>query len=138
MNPEKATLILTELIQKPGIDPATIPDTFKAILDIYNTQFAPPPEPIKKRRRRATKNGVAKKNIGWPKGVTRAEYLAWRETTWNSPEYAESRNPWGYLRMRDMGAWGGPPGTPYPESPTHKRELERHERMKATKKAAKK
>lgn len=94
---EKALELLTELIKKPETNAAEVPRIWAEIVSVYNKQFAPE-EPKKKKRRRTSTNP----NLGWPSGVSRAEYMAWKESQQKSGK-TEGLNPQEYKRMRDAG-----------------------------------
>ena len=95
---EKALEILTELIKKPESKAEDIPRIWNEIMGVYNTQFAPPAEPPAKKRRRRPANP----NIGWPAGVKREEYKAWKDAQ-GKKGVTENLNPQEYKRQRDMG-----------------------------------
>ena len=94
---EYALEILAELIKKPESKSEDIPRIWREIMVAYNAQFAPPTEPaVKKRRRRP-----ANPNVGWPAGVKRDEYKAWKATQ-EAKGVTENLNPQEYKRQRDM------------------------------------
>lgn len=95
---EKALEILAELIKKPESKAEEIPRIWNEIIGVYNLQFAPPPEPAPKKRRRRPANP----NIGWPAGVKREEYKAWKENQ-EGRGISENLNPQEYKRQRDAG-----------------------------------
>jgi hypothetical protein len=95
---DKALEILAELIKKPESKAEDIPRIWNEIMGVYNTQFAPPAEPPAKKRRRRPANP----NIGWPAGVKREEYKAWKDAQ-SKKGITESLNPQEYKRQRDMG-----------------------------------
>lgn len=95
---EKALEILAELIKKPDSKVEDIPRIWNEIMTVYNTQFAPPVEPPAKKRRRRSINP----NIGWPAGVKREEYKAWKMLQ-ESRGVTENLNPQEYKRQRDLG-----------------------------------
>ena len=94
---EKALEILTELIKKPETKSEDIPRIWGEIISTYNTHFAPVEQPSKKKRRRP-----ANPNIGWPAGVKREEYKAWKEEQ-ERRGHSENLNPQEYKRQRDAG-----------------------------------
>lgn len=94
---EKALEILTELIKKPETKSEDIPRIWGEIISTYNTHFAPVELPAKKKRRRP-----ANPNIGWPAGVKREEYKAWKEDQ-EKRGNTENLNPQEYKRQRDAG-----------------------------------
>ena len=95
---EKALEILAELIKKPESKAEDIPRIWNELMGVYNAQFAPPVEPIQKKRRRRPVNP----NIGWPAGVKREEYKIWKDRQ-ISRGVAENLNPQEYKRQRDLG-----------------------------------
>src|ERR1035437_9406120 len=95
---EKALEILAELIKKPESKAEDIPRIWNELMGVYNTQFAPPVEPIQKKRRRRPVNP----NIGWPAGVKREEYKIWKDRQ-ISRGVSENLNPQEYKRQRDLG-----------------------------------
>jgi hypothetical protein len=95
---EKALEILTELIKKPETKAEDIPRIWNEILDVYNKAYAPAPEvPAKKKRRRSTNP-----NIGWPAGVSRQDYNAWKKGQ-EDAGVTENLNPQEFKRLRDAG-----------------------------------
>lgn len=94
---EKALEILTELIKKPETKSEDIPRIWGEIIAVYNQQFAPVEAPTKKKRRRP-----ANPNIGWPAGVKREEYKAWKEDQ-EKQGNKDNLNPQEYKRQRDAG-----------------------------------
>lgn len=97
---DKALEILAELIKKPESKAEDIPRIWGEIIAVYNQQFAPPVEEPKKKRRR--KRVSMSPNLGWPAGVSRAEYKAWKEVQ-ESRGVTENVNPQEYKRLRDAG-----------------------------------
>lgn len=98
---EKALEILTELIKKPETKAEDIPRIWNEILDVYNKAYAPVVEVPQKKRRRRSGNP----NIGWPAGVSRADYNAWKKSQEDSG-VTENLNPQEYKRLRDAGLIG--------------------------------
>ncbi|MEB3329208.1 MAG: hypothetical protein VKQ33_08265 [Candidatus Sericytochromatia bacterium] len=98
---EKALEILAELIKKPESKAEDIPRIWGDLIAVYNQHFAPPVEEPKKKRRR--KRTVTNPNLGWPAGVSRAEYKAWK-TEQEAAGRSENLNPQEYKRLRDAGA----------------------------------
>lgn len=94
---EKAITILEELIRKPETKAEDIPRIWSELINIYNTQFAPPEAPKKKRRRAA-----GSPNIGWPAGVSRAEFKDWKEAQ-QANGVTEGLNPQEYKRQVEAG-----------------------------------
>lgn len=94
---EKALEILAELIKKPESKAEDIPRIWGEIIAVYNQQFTPA-EPAPKRKRRRGTNP----NIGWPAGVGREEFKAWKEAQ-QSKGVTENLNPQTYKRLRDAG-----------------------------------
>ncbi len=95
---DKALEILSELIKKPETKSEDIPRIWAEIISVYNNQFAPPPEPPQKKRRRRPANP----NIGWPAGVKREEYNAWKADQ-AGKGVTDNLNPQEYKRQRDAG-----------------------------------
>lgn len=98
---EKALEILTELIRKPESKAEDIPRIWSEILSAYNNTFAPPVEEPKKKRRKR-RNTTLSPNLGWPQGVSRAEYKLWKESQ-QSRGVTEGLNPQEYKRLKDAG-----------------------------------
>lgn len=98
---EKSLEILTELIKKPETKAEDIPRIWNEILDVYNKAYAPVVELPAKKKRRKTSNP----NIGWPAGVKRAEYTAWKDAQ-KSAGVTEGINPQEFKRLRDAGLIG--------------------------------
>lgn len=96
---EKALEILNELIKKPDSKAEEVPAIWKELISIYNTQFAPE-VPVKKRRRRAAGGNAGAR--GWPQGVTRSEYMVWKEAQ-QADGVTENLNPHHYKELRDAG-----------------------------------
>jgi hypothetical protein len=96
---EKANEFLIELIRMPGASAADIPQAFAALVVAHRAAFpaAVEPSPVKKRRR-----GPKNPNIGWPAGVKREEYKAWKDTQ-TAKGQTENINPQEYKRQRDAG-----------------------------------
>ncbi len=99
---EKALEILTELIRKPESKAEDIPRIWGELLAAYNTTFAPPVEEPKKKKRRRRAVGPLSPNLGWPQGVSRAEYKMWKEAQ-VSRGVATGLNPQEYKRLKDAG-----------------------------------
>ena len=97
---DKALEILAELIKKPESKAEDVPRIWGEIIAVYNQQFAPPVEEPKKKRRR--KRVATSPNLGWPAGVSRAEYKAWKEIQ-ETRGVTENVNPQEYKRLRDAG-----------------------------------
>ena len=104
---DKALEILTELIKKPETKAEDIPRIWNEILEVYNKAFAPAPEAAGKKRRRRVTNP----NIGWPAGVKRAEYQAWKDEQ-QARGVTENLNPQEYKRLREAGLIGGGEAAP--------------------------
>ena len=98
---EKALEILTELIRKPESKAEDIPRIWSEILSAYNSTFAPPVEEPKKKRRKR-RNTTLSPNLGWPQGVSRAEYKMWKESQ-VAQGVTEGLNPQEYKRLKDTG-----------------------------------
>jgi hypothetical protein len=97
---EKALEILAELIKKPESKAEDVPRIWAEIISVYNQQFAPPVEEPKKKKRR--KRAATSPNLGWPAGVSRAEYKAWKAEQ-EARGATENVNPQEYKRLRDAG-----------------------------------
>jgi hypothetical protein len=95
---EKALEILTELIKKPESKSEDIPRIWNEIIGIYNQQFSPTGEVAPKKRRRRASNP----NVGWPAGVKRDEYMAWKEQQ-IAKGIETGINPQEYKRRREAG-----------------------------------
>jgi hypothetical protein len=96
----KALEILAELIKKPESRAEDIPTIWGEIIKVYNDHFAPPiDEPKKKKRRKRT---TTSPNLGWPAGVSRAEYKEWKAQQ-ETRGVADNVNPQEYKRLRDAG-----------------------------------
>ena len=98
---DKALEILTELIKKPESKAEDLPRIWGDLIGVYNQHFAPPVEEPKKKRRR--KRAVTNPNLGWPAGVSRAEYKAWKADQEAAGKTADL-NPQTYKRLRDEGS----------------------------------
>lgn len=99
---DKALEILTELIRKPESRAEDLPRIWAELLNAYNATFAPPAEEPKKKKRRRRAAGPLSPNLGWPQGVSRAEYKMWKEAQ-QARGIAEGLNPQEYKRMKDAG-----------------------------------
>ena len=99
---DKALEILTELIRKPESKAEDIPRIRGELLAAFNTTFAPPVEEPKKKKRRRRVAGVLSPNLGWPQGVSRAEYKMWKEGQ-QAKGVTEGLNPQEYKRLKDAG-----------------------------------
>lgn len=99
---DKALEILIELIRKPESQAPDIPRIWGELLQAYNTTFAPPVEEPKKKRRKRRVAGVLSPNLGWPQGVSRAEYKTWKESQ-QAKGVTEGLNPQAYKRLKDAG-----------------------------------
>lgn len=91
---DKALEILTELIKKPQSKAEDVSHIWSEIIRVYNEHFAPE-APTKRRRRRSISN-----NVGWPAGVKREEYSAWKAEQMRQG-VTEGLNPQAYKRQRD-------------------------------------
>jgi hypothetical protein len=98
---EKALEILLDLIRKPETAANDIPRIWNELLGVYNKAFAPPVEEPKKKKRRRPANP----NIGWPQGVSRAEYRTWKELQ-QARGVSDNLNPQHYKKLRDAGELG--------------------------------
>ncbi|HEY9724569.1 MAG TPA: hypothetical protein V6D47_21385 [Oscillatoriaceae cyanobacterium] len=94
---EKALEILAELIKKPESKAEDIPRIWGEIIAVYNQQFTPVEAAPKRKRRRG-----GNPNIGWPAGVGREEFKAWKEGQ-QAKGVTENLNPQTYKRLRDAG-----------------------------------
>lgn len=99
---EKALEILTELIRKPESQAQDIPRIWGELLTFYNSTFSPPVEEPKKKKRRRRAAGPLSPNLGWPQGVSRAEYKMWKEAQ-QAKGVTEGLNPQEYKRLKDAG-----------------------------------
>jgi hypothetical protein len=99
---DKALDILSELIRKPDSKAEDVPRIWGEILAAYNSTFAPVLEEPKKKKRRKRVAGVLSPNLGWPQGVSRAEYSGWKETQL-AKGVTEGLNPQEYKRLKDAG-----------------------------------
>ncbi len=97
---DKALEILAELIKKPESKAEDLPRIWSEIIAVYNQQFAPPVEEPKKKKRR--KRVATSPNLGWPAGVSRAEYKGWKEVQ-GTRGNTTNVNPQEYKRLRDAG-----------------------------------
>lgn len=131
---EKALEILAELIKKPESKAEDVPRIWGELIAVYNTQFAPPVEEPKKKRRRKRAGGMSP-NLGWPAGVSRAEYKAWKDAL-EAKGVKENVNPQEYKRQRDAGLVKAPPVAKTEAKPAGKPAAE--SAKKAPAKAAKK
>lgn len=94
LNEEKSLEILFDLIRNSGGNIDQVPGIWADILDAHAAAY--PVIERKKKRRRGTP-GVA---IGWPAGVTRAEYSAWKEKQLKKGR-TDGINPRVYKAERD-------------------------------------
>jgi hypothetical protein len=99
---DKALEILTELIRKPESKAEDIPRIWGEILTAYNSTFSPPVEEPKKKRRKRRIQGPMSPNLGWPQGVSRAEYKMWKENQ-QAKGVTDGLNPQEYKRLKDVG-----------------------------------
>lgn len=103
-NEEESKKLLMDLISRPSDAPtSTVGDTYKQIITFHNEMFpvAAVEAPKKKKRRR----GAGSTLTGWPSGVTRQEYGAWKAAK-QAKGITENLNPHFYKADRD--------GTPAP------------------------
>lgn len=98
---ERALEILAELIKKPESRAEDVPRIWAELISLYNATFAPPSEPVKKKKRRRA-IGTASANIGWPQGVSRAEYKMWKDHRL-ADGVTEGLNPQEYKRLKNAG-----------------------------------
>jgi hypothetical protein len=127
---EKALEILTELIKKPETKAEDIPRIWNEILDVYNKAYAPVVEaPTKKRRRRG-----GNPNIGWPAGVKRAEYTAWKDMQLANG-VQDGINPQEFKRLKDAGVIGELPAAPKAEPAAKKAAAPKAEKADKAEKA---
>lgn len=97
LNEEKSVEILLELIRASGGNIDNVATVYAEIVEAHSEAFpAPVVVEIKKRRRR--KGGG--KEMGWPSGVTRGEYTAWKEQQ-IAKGRTEGLNPRTYKAERD-------------------------------------
>lgn len=99
LNEERSTEILLELIRASGGNIDNVAQVYAEVMDAHAEQFpAPVVVEIKKRRRR--KGGGNPKSQGWPAGVSKTEYRAWREEQ-VAKGRTEGLNPRTYKAERD-------------------------------------
>lgn len=96
---DTALEILIELIRKPETQANDIPAIWESIIKTYNTAFAPPVVEVKKKRRKRLGNPNLQ---GWPQGISRAEYRAWKDELM-AKGVTEGLNPHEYKRLKDAG-----------------------------------
>lgn len=96
---DRALDILIELIRKPETQANDIPAIWKSIIETYNVAFAPPVVDVKKKRRKHKGNPNLQ---GWPKGVNREAYRAWKDELM-AKGVTEGLNPHEYKRLKDAG-----------------------------------
>ena len=99
---EKALEILIELIRKPESKAEDVPRIWGELLSAYNASFAPPVEEPKKKKRKRRVAGALSPNLGWPQGVSRAEYKTWKDSQVAAGR-TEGLNPQEYKRAKDAG-----------------------------------
>jgi hypothetical protein len=92
---EKALEILQELIKKPESKAEELARIWGDLIDVYNLHFSPVAEEPKKKRRR--KRALGSPNLGWPAGVSRAEYKAWKASR-EAVGQVDNLNPQEYKR----------------------------------------
>ena len=94
---EQAHEIVMAMIANPSTNIADVPAAWEAIIATSKAHFHEPlaEEPKKKRRRK-----TANPNIGWPAGVKRADYKAWKEGQL-ARGISFDLNPQAYKRTRD-------------------------------------
>jgi hypothetical protein len=102
---EKAFEILQELIKKPESKAEDLARIWSQLIDVYNQNFSPTSEETKKKRRRKRVSGSP--NLGWPAGVSRAEYKLWKQAQ-EAQGFTENINPQEYRRLKDAGALDNP------------------------------
>lgn len=86
------------LIANPNTDPNQIPEIVGKLAATFSTAFpAAVVEQPKKKRRRGGGNQGAK---GWPQGVTRSEYLEWKDSQ-VAAGVTDNLNPHAYKAQRD-------------------------------------
>lgn len=102
LSKEQALEILNGLIAKPDTNASDIPSIFQGIVATFNQAFAPAPvaEVVKKRKRRRLNPDA--KPLGWPAGVSRAEFKTWKEQQ-IAGGATEGLNPWDFKALRDAG-----------------------------------
>jgi hypothetical protein len=91
--------ILQELIRKPESKAEDIPRIWGELISLYTNTFAPATEPAKKKRRKRSTNP----SLGWPQGVSRAEYAAWKDSQL-ARGITEGINPQAYKLYREQEA----------------------------------
>lgn len=97
---EKALEILQELIKKPESKAEDLARIWGDLMEVYNQHFSPVSEEPKKKRRR--KRPASSPNLGWPAGVSRAEYKAWKSSQ-EAAGHTDNLNPQEYKRLREAG-----------------------------------
>jgi hypothetical protein len=97
---EKAFEILQELIKKPESKAEDLARIWSELIEVYNQNFSPASEEPKKKRRR--KRIASSPNLGWPAGVSRAEYKVWKQAQ-EAQGLTENINPQEYRRLKDAG-----------------------------------
>lgn len=97
MTEEKALSLLESLIAKPEVKAEEIAPLWNSLLSLYKQHFGAPVEvPVKKRRRKR----VVGPMMGWPAGVTRAEYRLWKQAQ-EEAGVTTGLNPQAYKAQRD-------------------------------------
>lgn len=106
LSEDKAVEVLTALINRPGTILADMPRVWGELLTIYAQHYdaAVVAQEPKKRKRRKLK--ALSPNLGWPSGVSRAEYRAWKEKQQAAGTPKAEINPQTYKRQRDEAERG--------------------------------
>lgn len=93
---DRALDILTELIKKPESRIEDVPKIWNEIITTFNQHFHVELEPLPRKRRKRSTSA----RVGWPAGVTRAEYRAWKAQQ-EALGITENLNPQFYRQWRD-------------------------------------
>lgn len=99
LSEDKAVEVLTALINRPGTILADMPRVWGELLAIYAQHYDARLEEPKKRRRRKQKK--LSPNLGWPSGVSRTEYRAWKQEQQAAGTPRNQINPQSFKRQRD-------------------------------------
>lgn len=99
---DQALNILNGLLANPNANVAEIPQIYQNIIGVHNTAFAAPAPVVEKKRRRRRTNTLSP-NLGWPAGVSRAEYKDFKEARIAAGEAPEALNPQEYKRRKEAG-----------------------------------
>lgn len=100
---DQALNILNGLLANPNANVAEIPQIYQNIIGVHNTAFAAPVPVVEKKRRRRRSTNPLSPNLGWPAGVSRAEYKEFKEARIAAGEAPEALNPQEYKRRKEAG-----------------------------------